>query len=123
MSLGQRVSALGATLRSLQLGDYVMVGGRISGAGTIQAESVVRTGLQYAPGASEVYVTGIPSFVDTKVGTTMIGELKVDYTPSLGGSGFEGIGAAITVIGTQPTLGGIMVSDRVLDKTELFLAR
>jgi hypothetical protein len=58
-----------------------------------------------------------------RLGTAMIGNLEVDYTPSLGGSGFEGIGAAITVIGTQPALGGIVIGDRVLDKTELFLAR
>jgi hypothetical protein len=51
----------------------------------------------------------------------MIGELQFDYTPLLGGSDFEGIGAAITVIGTQPALGGTMLSRRVLDKTELFL--
>ena len=54
-------------------------------------------------------------------GTALIGALNVDYTPSLGGSDFEGIGAAITVIGTQPALGGMMVGDRVLDRTELFL--
>ncbi|MDH5305059.1 MAG: hypothetical protein OEW64_13300, partial [Gammaproteobacteria bacterium] len=123
MSLGQRVSAPGVTLAGLRLGDYVIVGGKISGAGTIQAHAVSRTGLQYTPGSSEVYVTGIPSSVDTRTGTAMIGELKVDYTPSLGGLGFEGIGAAITFIGTQPALGGIMISDRVLDKTELFLGR
>jgi hypothetical protein len=123
MSLGQRVTAPAAFLGNLRLGDYVMVSGRISGAGAIQAESIFQTGLQYTPGSSEVFVTGIPSSVDFGSGTAMIGELKVDYTPSLGGSGFEGIGAAITVIGTQPALGGIMISDRVLDKTELFLAR
>jgi hypothetical protein len=107
----------------LQLGDYVMVSGRVSGAGTIEAEAVIHTGLRYVPGASEVFVTGIPSTVDSRFGTAMIGELRVDYTPSLGSSGFEGIGAAITVIGTQPAHGGVMIGDRVLDKTELFLKR
>ncbi len=51
----------------------------------------------------------------------LIGGLKIDYTSSLGGSDFEGIGAAITVIGTQPALGGQMIGNRVLNKTELFL--
>jgi hypothetical protein len=66
-------------------------------------------------------VTGIPSSIDYRFGTAKIGELTVDYTPSLGGSGFDGIGAAITVIGTQPALGGSMLGDRVIDKTDLFL--
>ena len=105
------------------MGDYVVVSGRISGAGTIDAIAVSQTGRQYVPGASEVYVTGIPSSVDMRRGTAMIGELLVDYTPSLGGTDFEGIGAAITVIGTQPALGGVMISDKVLDETELFLRR
>jgi hypothetical protein len=122
-SLGQRVSAPGSILGNLRLGDYVLVGGRISGAGTIHADAVAQTGLLYTPGSSEVFVTGIPSSVDMRLGTAMIGNLEVDYTPSLGGSGFEGIGAAITVLGTQPALGGIVIGDRVLDKTELFLAR
>ena len=98
-----------------------MVSGRISGAGTIEAKAVTQTGRRYIPGASEVFVTGIPSSVDSRFGTAMIGELSVDYTSSLAGSNFEGIGAAITVIGTQPALGGAMISDRVLDKTDLFL--
>ena len=108
-------------LSRLRLGDYVMVSGQISGAGTINADTVFRTRHRYIPGASEVFVTGIPTSVDFGEGSALIGGLTVDYTPSLGGSDFEGIGAAITVIGTQPALGGMMIGDRVLDRTELFL--
>jgi hypothetical protein len=108
-------------LKGLRLGDYVMVRGQISGAGTIDAEAVIRTNHRYIAGASEVFVTGIPTSVDFSRGTVLIGGLKVDYTSSLGGSDFEGIGAAITVIGTQPALGGQMIGSRVLNKTELFL--
>jgi len=120
-SLGQTISMPAGQLSGLYLGDYVMVSGRISGAGTINADAVIRTGHLYIPGASEVFVTGIPTSVDFGRGTALIGGLNVDYTPSLGGSDFEGIGAAITVIGTQPALGGKMIGDRVLDRTELFL--
>ncbi len=120
-SMGQRVFAPAGVLSGLQLGDYVMVSGQISGAGTIEADAVAQSGQVYVPGSSAVFVTGIPSSVDFNFGIAMIGELKVDYTSSLGGSGFEGIGAAITVIGTQPALGGTMLSDRVYDQTELFL--
>ena len=91
-------------------------------AGVIHAESVNISASRYIPGASEVFVTGIPSSINYNLGTAKIGELTVDYTPSLGGEGFGGIGAAITVIGTQPALGGVMLGNRVIDKTELFLA-
>jgi hypothetical protein len=104
----------------LQVGDYVTVTGFIVRAGVISAESVDISTSAYVPGASQVFVTGIPSSIDYKFGTARIGELTVDYTPSLGGNRFGGIGAAITVIGTQPVLGGVMLGDRVIDKTGLF---
>jgi hypothetical protein len=75
----------------------------------------------YVPGATEIFVTGIPSSINYSLGTARIGDLTIDYTPSLGGSGFGGMGAAITVIGTQPALGGTMLGDRVIDMTDLFL--
>jgi hypothetical protein len=68
-----------------------------------------------------VFVTGIPSSIDSSLGLTTIGSLQVDYTPSIGRSDFKGIGAAVTVIGTQPALGGKMIGSQVQDKTELFL--
>jgi len=104
----------------MNTGDYVLVSGTIAGAGEIYADFVDFTGTQYVPGDTEVFVTGIPSSVDMALGTAQIGKLEVDYTPSLGGS-FEGFGAAVTVIGTQPSFGGKMLSDKVFDKTELFL--
>ena len=61
--------------------------------------------------------------MDFTLGTATIGKLTFDYTPSLSSNSFEGIGAAITVIGTQPALGGIVLSNQVLDRTELFLNR
>jgi len=122
-SLGQRVFAPAKVLSQLGLGDYVAVRGNISGAGIIDAQSVELTGKRYIPGASEVVVTGIPTSIDTRFGIALIGGLQVDYTASLGGPAFEGFGAAITVIGTQPALGGKMLGNRVLDKTDLFLDR
>jgi hypothetical protein len=111
----------GAGFASLRVGDLVSVFGSISGAGTIEASEVNISSDSYIPGATEVSVTGIPSSVDFLGGTARIGDLTVDYTPSLGGSGFGGIGAAVTVIGTQPALGGTMLGDRVIDMTRLFL--
>ena len=121
VSIGQTVTVSDAGIGRLQVGDFVVVSGTIAGAGLIDATGVQVLPDAYVAGSTEIYVTGIPSSIDTNVGTTQIGELTVDYTPSLSGSGFGGIGAAITVIGTQPTLGGSMLGDRVIDRTNLFL--
>ncbi|NIV18095.1 MAG: hypothetical protein GWN47_06695 [Woeseiaceae bacterium] len=123
VALGQTVDFSAVAMDALRVGDFVLVAGSITGAGLITADFVAITGYQYVPGATEVFVTGIPSSVDFSLGTAQIGELTVDYTLSLGGSGFEGIGAAITVIGTQPAFGGKMLSDQVVDMTKLFLRR
>jgi len=120
-AMGQDISAPRAILSGLSVGDFVTVEGRISGVGTIDATAVNQTGELYAAGSSEVFVVGVPTSVDSGLGVVTIGSLRVDYTQLIGGSNFEGIGAAIAVIGTQPALGGKMISSQVLDKTELFL--
>jgi hypothetical protein len=121
VSVGQTVSFAARGLESLRVGDYVTVVGSIAGAGLISADYVERSPQVYVPGATRIFVTGIPSSVDQFSGFAQIGDLKVDYTPSLGRSSFDGIGAAITVFGTQPAFGGVMLSDEVVDQTALFL--
>ena len=120
-AVGQTVSFANEGLSSLTVGTYVTVYGSIAGAGAIDATAVDVSSEMYVPGATEVFVTGIPSSVDYAQGSLSIGALNVDYTMSLGGSGFGGVGAAITVRGTQPALGGTMLGDTVIDKTDLFL--
>ena len=105
----------------LRVGDYVVVRGYLAGSGQISASAVALQPNSYVPGSSEVFVTGIPSAVDYSRGTARIGDLTVDYTPSLGGARFQGIGAAITVIGIQPANQGVMLSEQVIDQTALFL--
>ncbi len=105
----------------MAVGDFVVVYGSLTGAGQIDATGVDISADMYVPGASEVMVTGIPSSIDYSTGSMRIGDLNVDYTLSLGGNGFGEMGAAITVYGTQPALGGTMLGDTVIDKTELFL--
>jgi hypothetical protein len=120
-SLGQNIVMTGSELNAFRVGDFVEVSGSLTGAGLITADSVVLSGQQYVPGATEIFVTGIPTSVDFTTGTARIGGLTVDYTPSLGSDRFEGIGAAITAVGTQPAFGGVMISDRVFDRTAIFL--
>ncbi|MDH3806547.1 MAG: hypothetical protein OEU90_13890, partial [Gammaproteobacteria bacterium] len=121
VSIGQTVVFAGQDLGTLRVGDFVSVSGSISGAGRIDATEVLVSPETYVSGSTIVFVTGIPSSIDFSLGTVRIGELTVDYTPSLSGARFDGIGAAITVIGIQPALGGSMLGDRVIDKTSLFL--
>jgi hypothetical protein len=121
-AVGQTVSFARDGLTGMRVGDFVTVYGSLSGAGRLDATAVEISATMYVPGVSEVFVTGIPSSVDYARGTVRIGELKVDYTPSLGGNTFGGVGAAVTVIGTQPALGGTMLGDSVIDRTALFLA-
>jgi hypothetical protein len=110
-----------AEFASLRVGDFVTVSGSIIGAGAIAATGVSISSESYVAGATEILVTGIPSAIDSRRGTAKIGELEVDYTPSMGRSAFGGIGAAISVIGTQPALGRTMLGDSVIDRTALFL--
>ena len=119
VSIGQRVLAPLSVLESLLVGDFVSVSGTIAGAGWLYADEVSVSDLMYVPGATEVVVTGIPSAINTTLGTATIGGLTVDYTGSLGNSSFNGIGDAITVIGIQPASGGAMLSDRVIDQGKL----
>ena len=122
-SLGQTISVPGGEIRNLKVGDLVAVSGVIAGAGRISAERVLISSEQYVPGATQVFVTGIPTNVDYGSGVAKIGDLSVDYTASLARHDFEGIGAAVTVIGTQPVPGGTMMSDRVVDESHLFFVK
>jgi len=121
VSLGQKIYAHPIQLSGLEAGNLVGVQGAILGAGEIQLHQIYQLSGQYTPGSTEVFVTGVPSSVDSALGLATIGDLEVDYTSSLGSTDFEGIGAAVTVIGTQPALGGKMIGSQVQDKTELFL--
>ena len=119
-SLGQTVIGRFDTLRDINVGDLVAVHGSIKSAGWIDAKRLIVSPDQYVPGASEIFVTGIPSYVDYATGQARIGGLTIDYTPSLGADQFGGIGAAISVYGTQPAPGGLMLSERVIDQSDLF---
>ena len=121
MAVGQTVSFPGGDLSALAVGDLVTVHGSLAGAGQISATSIDVSSDLYVAGATEVFVTGIPSMIDSSRAMALIGQLEVDYTQSLGSADFDGIGAAITVIGMQPALGGIFLGSEVVMRNELFL--
>ena len=117
-SLGQEVFAQRTVLDSLNVGDYVGVSGSIVGPGELDSHQVYHFGNQYVPGATDVFVTGFPSEIDARVGTARIGSLTVDYTPAMGGR-VEGLSGVITAVGTQPVLGGVMLSRELRDSTDI----
>ncbi len=119
-SMGQYVLATNEAVLQLSAGDFVVIEGALLHSGAISSSRIHLVRDNYTAGDSRILVTGIPSSVDTVMGTATIGGLTVDYTPSLSGDRFEGIGAVISVIGTQAVPGGVMTSDRVLDRTDLF---
>ena len=117
-ALGQKVYAELLVLEVLEKGDYVGVAGAVFDSGEIVASNVVRTSVQYVAGATEIFVTGLPSRVDYRRGTATIGELTMDYTMS-DQSQLDVVPAAITVFGTQPTSGGIMLTTKIEDTSLL----
>lgn len=117
-SLGQTVYADSIVLGSLSLGDYVGVTGAISAPGEMSSDQVFNFGGGYVAGATQVLVTGLPTAVDYRDGTTTVGALTVDYTSALSGR-FDGIGAAVTVFGTQPQAGGKLLARELHDSTDV----
>ena len=75
MSLGQTVYADQVVLSSLNVGDYVGVSGALLAPGEMASYQTFKLADQYVPGATEVFVTGLPTAVDTRRGTTQLGNL------------------------------------------------
>ena len=108
-SLGQTVMVGNSMLESLSVGDLVSVEGSIAGPGYLYADRVTISSEQYVPGATEVFVTGIPSAVDGASGRMSMGGLDIDYTPSLA-VGVRGKGAIWSFKGIQPNARGLLVA-------------
>ena len=110
-SMGQTVLASDTLLSNMQVGDLVSVGGNVLGAGWLYADRVSVSNRAYVPGSTEVFVTGMLSSIDAARGTAQLGELTIDYTPSLG-NGAAPQGAMWSFSGIRPRAGGLMISDR-----------
>jgi hypothetical protein len=107
--VGQTVFASRDALAAVSIGSLVQVAGTVVGPGHIYADRVTVSAEQYVPGSTEVYVTGIPSVVDTTLGRVSMGGLEVDYTSSLS-RGYPAAGTVWTFRGTQPNIRGLMVA-------------
>jgi hypothetical protein len=109
-SLGQVVMTSGRELRNLRVGDYVSVEGSVMGPGWLYADVVTVTDIEYVPGATEVFVTGLLSEINSASGTARLGSLTIDYTPSLARA--EAPSSAMwSFRGIQPAVTGLMISE------------
>jgi len=95
----------------MRVGDFVSVQGSVVASGWLYADGLSVSTEAYVPGATEVFVTGMLSSVDSANGLALVGGLTIDYTASLG-SGQVPNGVLWSFVGTRPTTKGIMVSDR-----------
>ena len=110
-SMGQIVLASQGMLSGMQVGDYVSVEGTAISSGWYYADNVSISDERYVPGSTEVFISGMISSINTMEGTAQMGDLIIDYTPSLGSSVVPS-GEAWSFIGTQPLIGGAMISNR-----------
>ena len=110
-SMGQIVMASQQALAGMRVGDFVSVQGSVVGPGWLYADDVSVSDSLYVPGATVVSVTGMLSAVDRAAGTARMGELTIDYTPSLGSGGAPS-DLMWSFSGTRPVSDGVMLSDR-----------
>ncbi len=109
-SMGQIVMASQEALVGLGAGDFVAVSGSVVGPGWLYADEVAVSDQMYVPGAMDVFVSGILSEVDSARGTARIGNLTIDYTPSLGSAAAPS-GIMWSFGGKRPDMNGVMLSE------------
>ncbi|MBT8081173.1 MAG: hypothetical protein KJO56_01970 [Gammaproteobacteria bacterium] len=108
-SLGQAVLTSHEVLSQMRVGDFVEVSGSVVSAGWLYADEVAISNIDYVPGATEVFVSGMLSGVDFAAGTARLGGLTIDYTPSLA-LGAAPSSAMWSFQGTRPASEGLMIS-------------
>jgi outer membrane lipoprotein SlyB len=112
MAVGQTVMASQAMLASMAVGDFVTVNGSVVSSGWLYADSISVANSLYVPGATSVFVMGIPSKIDRVLGQAQLGELTIDYTAAMS-SGAIPSGLSLSFSGIQPVGHGLFVSDEV----------
>ena len=110
-SMGQVVMASQSMLAGMNEGDYVSVAGSIAAPGWLYADDVFVSDELYVPGATEVFVSGMLTSVNSRNGTARIGRLTIDYTPSLGSVQAPSL-ALWSFRGIMPLEHGLMISER-----------
>jgi hypothetical protein len=111
-AVGQTVMASQGMLSGMTVGDFVSVNGSVVSSGWLYADSVSVSNDLYVPGATPVFVTGIPSEIDPVLGQARLGALTIDYTAAMSGGAIPS-GLSLGFSGIQPVNRGLLVSDAV----------
>src|ERR1700683_4033921 len=67
----------------------------------------------YNVGSDQIFQTGVVTKVNDALGVVSIGDTDIDYTAALAQNGVTSpaVGNMIAVLGTQPTAGGVILSN------------
>jgi len=104
-------------LAGMSVGDFVSVNGSVVSSGWLYADTVSMSVNAYVPGSTEIFVTGIPSNINTTIGQAKLGDLTIDYTAALSGGAIPS-GLSLSFSGIQPVSLGLLVSDEVRSAVE-----
>jgi len=109
------VTVLGRTYRvndttGLVEGQRVVVHGSLQPDGSVTDAWAEPIGA-YSAGSDPVYEAGVVTEVNETFGRMSIGDSKVDYTAALSepGSSAPAVGTLVSVTGTQPEIGGVIL--------------
>lgn len=101
------------SLGGVSPGALVWVNGTETPSGTSQVQSVITASELNVPGATQLFVAGVVSKVDS-VGQVTIGKLLVDVNQTLNSDdALPAVGNFISVVGTQPASGGVFLAGGV----------
>ena len=109
--LGQRVT--GASTSGLVVGDYVAVLGQPAFDGLVDGRLVYALSDQYVPGASRILIRGVPSVGLSSIGQAHLGRQAIDFTAVISDQrplSLFGVRDVLTVVGTQPLPGGVVLA-------------
>jgi hypothetical protein len=97
----------------LAVGDSASVVGVFNASGVIVATTIKNEGL-YVPGSSAIFLSGRVQKVNASVGNVTVNGVTVDYTALMANNQVApSVGAQVTIGGTQPALGGIVLASGV----------
>ena len=97
-------------VRSLQAGLTFSVFGTINSNGSFNVSSI-SGGNVYVPGATDVFLTGVVKTSNPMLDLITVGGATVDLTLALASGGaMPPVGAAIQLVGTQPSIGGVILA-------------
>jgi uncharacterized protein YjbI with pentapeptide repeats len=115
----QSVTVLGRSYK-IENTNGLSVGAKVAVHGTMQSDgsavnSWVETLGDYVPGSDQVYQTGAVNDVNTGLGRLTISGSEIDYTNSLSDPNSKPpeVGQLVTVYGTQPVAGGVILGDSI----------